>query len=61
MICQFRSRTGTYLEYLMSDRLPVSAEKIALRALTMESLHEKFQSLSKWEQDILDRSHNEGR
>ena len=40
----------------MSDRLSVPAEEIALRALTMESLHEQFQSLSKREQDILGKS-----
>lgn len=47
---------GDIFEYLMSDRLSASAEEIALRALTMESLHEQFQSLSKREQDILGRS-----
>ena len=45
---------GDIFEYLMSDRLSVPAEEIALRALTMESLHEQFQSLSK--RDILGRS-----
>ena len=47
---------GDIFEYLMSDRLSVPAEEIALRALTMESLHEQFQSLSKREQDILGKS-----
>ena len=47
---------GDIFEYLMADRLSVSAEEIALRALTMKSLHEQFQSLSKREQDILGRS-----
>ncbi|MBP3305192.1 MAG: hypothetical protein J6L24_04410 [Oscillospiraceae bacterium] len=47
---------GDIFEYLMSDRLSASAEEIALRALTMESLHEQFQSMSKREQDILGRS-----
>lgn len=47
---------GDIFEYLMSDRLSVSAEEIALRELTMESLHEQLQSLSKREQDILGRS-----
>ena len=47
---------GDIFEYLMADRLSVSAEEIALRALTMKSLHERFQSLSKREQDILGRS-----
>ena len=47
---------GDIFEYLMSDRLSVSAEEIALRALAMESLHEQFQSLSKREQDILGKS-----
>ena len=47
---------GDIFEYLMSDRMSVSAEEISLRALTMESLHEQFQSLSKREQDILGRS-----
>ena len=47
---------GDILEYLMSDRLSASAEEIALRALTMKSLREQFQSLSKREQDILGRS-----
>lgn len=47
---------GDIFEYLMSDRLSVSAEEIVLRALTMESLHEQFHSLSKREQDILGRS-----
>ena len=36
--------------------MSVSAEEIVLRALTMESLHEQFHSLSKREQDILGRS-----
>ena len=47
---------GDIFEYIMSDRLSVSAEEIALRVLTMESLHEQFQSLSKREQNILGRS-----
>lgn len=47
---------GDIFEYLMSDRLSASAEEIALRALTMKSLREQFQSLSKREQDILGRS-----
>ena len=47
---------GDIFEYLMSDRLSVSAEEIALGVLTMKSLHEQFQSLSKREQDILGRS-----
>ena len=47
---------GDIFEYLMSYRLSASAEEIVLRALTMESLHEQFQSLSKREQDILGRS-----
>ena len=47
---------GDIFEYLMSDRLSVSAEEIALRVLTMKSMHEQFQSLSKREQDILGRS-----
>lgn len=47
---------GDIFEYLMSDRLSASAEEIVLRALTMKSLHEQFQSLSKREQDILGRS-----
>lgn len=47
---------GDIFEYLMSDRLSVSAEEIVLRALTMKSLHEQFQSLSKREQDILGKS-----
>ena len=47
---------GDIFEYLMSDRLSVSAEEIVLRALTMKSLHEQCQSLSKREQDILGRS-----
>ena len=47
---------GDIFEYLMADRLSASAEEIVLRALTMESLHEQFQSLSKREQDILGRS-----
>ena len=47
---------GDIFEYLMSDLLSASAEEIVLRALTMKSLHEQFQSLSKREQDILGRS-----
>ena len=47
---------GDIFEYLMSYRLSASAEEIVLRALTMESLHEQFQSLSKREQDVLGRS-----
>ena len=47
---------GDIFEYLMSDRLSVSAEEIVLRVLTMKSLHEQFQSLSKREQDILGKS-----
>lgn len=47
---------GDIFEYLMADRLSASAEEIALRVLTMKSLHEQFQSLSKREQDILGRS-----
>ena len=47
---------GDIFEYLMSDRMSVSAEEIALRVLTMKSLREQFQSLSKREQDILGRS-----
>lgn len=47
---------GDIFEYLMSDRLSVSAEEIALQALTMESLREQFQNLSKREQNILGRS-----
>ena len=47
---------GDIFEYLMSDRLSVSAEEIALGVLTMKSLHEQFQNLSKREQDILGRS-----
>lgn len=47
---------GDIFEYLMADRLSVSAEETVLRALTMESLHEQFQSMSKREQDILGRS-----
>lgn len=47
---------GDIFEYLQSHRLSVSAEEIVLRELTMESLHEQFQSLSKREQDILGRS-----
>lgn len=47
---------GDIFEYLMADWLSASAEEIALRALTMESLHEQFQSMSKREQDILGRS-----
>ena len=33
---------GDIFEYIMSDRLSASAEEIALRALTMESLHMLF-------------------
>lgn len=47
---------GDIFEYLMSERLSASAEEIALRVLTMKSLREQFQSLSKREQDILGRS-----
>ena len=47
---------GDIFEYLMADRLSVFAEEIALQALTMKSLREQFQSLSKREQDILGRS-----
>ena len=47
---------GDIFEYLMSDRMSVSAEEIALRVLTMKSLREQFQSLSKRAQDILGRS-----
>ena len=47
---------GDIFEYLMSNRLSVSAEEIALGVLTMKSLHEQFQNLSKREQDILGRS-----
>lgn len=47
---------GDIFEYLMADRLSASAEEIALRALTMKSLREQFESLSKREQDILGRS-----
>lgn len=50
----FPEEEGDIFEYIMSDRLSASAEEIALRALTMESLHEQFQSLSK--RDILGRS-----
>ncbi len=51
-----REEDGDIFEYLMSDRLSVSAEEIALGVLTMKSLHEQFQNLSKREQDILGRS-----
>lgn len=47
---------GDIFEYLQSHRLSASAEEIVIRALTMKSLHEQFQSLSKREQDILGRS-----
>ena len=47
---------GDIFEYLMADRLSASAEEIALRALTMKSLHAQFRSLPKREQDILGRS-----
>ena len=40
---------GDIFEYLMADRLSVFAEEIALQALTMKSLREQFQSLSKRE------------
>ena len=40
---------GDIFEYLMADRLSVSAEEIALQDFTMKSLREQFQSLSKRE------------
>ena len=40
----------------ITEEQSASAEEIVLRALTMKSLHEQFQSLSKREQDILGRS-----
>lgn len=47
---------GDIFEYLMSDRMSVSAEEIVFGVLTMKSLREQFQNLSKREQDILGRS-----
>ena len=47
---------GDIFAYLQSHRLSASTEENVLRVLTMKSLHEQFQSLSKREQGILGRS-----
>lgn len=48
--------TPEEFEHRMSNWLSVSVEGIALWVLTMKSLHEQFQSLSKQKQDVLGRS-----
>ena len=47
---------GDIFAYLQSHRLSASTEENVLRILTMKSLHDQFQGLSKREQGILGRS-----